>query len=119
MNIEDINSTIKKLENDDTNFENCEKLASLYIVKEYYLKGQKTIGNDVEKEINDILPQYKKYLDIKKRYQLGELSEKTVINAIKPVCKEITELIQILYRCSDMPEERTYIVKMVSDLQNL
>lgn len=119
MNIEDINSTITKLESDETTFGNCEKLASLYIVREHYLKGQNEAGNDVQKEIQDILPQYHKYIEIKKRYQMGETSEKVVENAIKPLCKEILELVQTLYRCTDMPEERAYIKKMVNDLQNI
>lgn len=120
MNIEDINSTINKLENDETTFGNCDKLASLYIVREHYLKGQKSTGNeDVEQEIKDILPQYHKYIDIKRRYQMGELSEKVVETAIKSVCREILELIQTLYKCTDMPEERAYILKMINDLQNI
>ena len=119
MNIEDVNSTIEKLENDDTTFENCEKLAHLYIVRKYYSKRLKSNGTSVEEEIKDILPQYKKYVELKTRYQLGEVSEKLVENAIKLVCKEIEEFIQMMYRCTDMPIERIYIEKMIKDLQNI
>ena len=119
MNLQDINSTIIKLENEDTTFENCEKLASLYIVKDYYLRRKNEPGNDVEKEINDILPQYKNYIELKRKYQMGEISEKPIENAIKSVCKEITEFIQMMYRCTDMPIERDYIKKMLKDLQNI
>ena len=119
MNIEDVNSTIAKLENEDTDFGTCEKLASLYIVRDYYLRGHKLDGNGVEQEIKDILPQYRKYIDIKRRYQLGEVSEKTVEMATKNVCIEITEMIQALYTGTDMPEERVYINKMIDNLQNI
>ena len=119
MNIEDVDSTIAKLEEDDTTFENCEKLASLYIVKDYYLKSKKEHGNEVEDEIKDILPQYKKYVELKKKYQLGEISEKPIENSIKSVCREIEELIRVLYRCTDMPIERDYIKKMLNNLENL
>ncbi len=119
MKLEDVDSTIAKLEEDDTTFENCEKLASLYIVKDYYLKSKKEHGNDVEDEINDILPQYKKYVELKRRYQLGEISEKPIENSIKAVCREIEELVRVLYRCTDMPIEREYIKKMLKNLENL
>lgn len=119
MNIEDVDSTIAKLEEDDTTFENCEKLASLYIVREYYLRSLNEPGNEVEDEIKDILPQYKKYVELKKKYQLSEISEKPIENSIKLVCKEIEELIRVLYRCTDMPIEREYIKKMLNNLADL
>ena len=119
MDIADINRTIEELEQDSTTFENCEKLASLYIVKEYYLNTKKPGGNSIEKELNDILPQYHKYIDIKRRYQLGELSEKVVEKHIKLVCKEISEFIHMLYTGTDMPIERVYIQSMLDNLQNL
>jgi len=109
MNIKDINRTISELEKDSTTFENCEKLASLYIVRD-------NIGND---EIEDILPQYIKYVDIKRRYQLGEVSEKLVEKQIKLVCKEILEFLYQLYSSTELPEERNIFKNMVMGLQNL
>ena len=54
MDIKDINRTIAELEQDSTTFENCEKLASLYIVRDKFS----------QEEVDDILPQYLKYMDI-------------------------------------------------------
>lgn len=71
------------------------------------------------KELNDILPQYKKYVDIKRRYQLGELSEATVENSIKLLVQEIKDFMMILYRNTDMPVERKHIISLVSDLTNI
>lgn len=119
MDIVDINRTIEELEQDSTTFENCEKLASLYIVKEHYSNTKKPGGNNVEKELNDILPQYHKYIDVKRRYQLGELSEKVVEKHIKLVCMEVSEFIHTLYTGTDMPIERAYIRSMLDNLQNL
>ena len=113
MDLADINKTIKELENDSTTFENCGKLASLYLVRDHFN------DNKVQEELNDILPQYSKYVDIKYRYQLGEVSEKAVENQIKKVCREITEFIKTLYSCTDMPIEREYIKNMIGGLQNL
>ena len=113
MNISDINRTIIELKNDDTTFENCGKLASLYIVKEFF-NADETIN-----ELTDILPQYKKYMDIKRKYQLGEISEKTVERQIKLVCKEISEFINALYSSTDLPIERELIKNMINGLQKL
>ena len=113
MDITDINRTIQELEKDSTTFENCSKLASLYIVRDRFNSG------NVQNELNDILPQYTKYVDIKYRYQRGEISEKAVETQIKKVCSEISEFIQMLYSCTDMPIERKYIKNMLGGLQNL
>ena len=113
MNLVDINRTIQELEQDSTTFENCYKLASLYIVKDKFNSGK------VQNELNDILPQYMKYVDIKRRYQLGEISEKAVENQIKKVCQEISEFISVLYTSTDMPIERKYIKNMIGGLQSL
>lgn len=119
MNIEDINKTIVELENDSTTFENCQKLASLYIVRQNYLTHLESGGKGIVGEYKDILPQYLKYIDVKRRYQLGEVSEKVVEKHIKLVCKEISEFIHTLYTGTDMPIERDYIRKMLTDLQTL
>ncbi len=72
--------------------------------------------DNTEKELNDILPQYKKYIDIKRRYQLGELSEVTVENSIKLLAQELKEFLLILYRNTDMPMERASIKKMLDEV---
>lgn len=108
MDVKDINRTIAELEQDSTTFENCEKLASLYIVRD----------NFNQDEVEDILPQYLKYIDIKKRYQLGEVSEKLVEKQMKAVCKELSEFLHQLYSSTDLPEERTVFKNMVMGLQN-
>ena len=110
MDIKDINRTIDELEKDSTTFENCEKLASLYIVRDKF---------NTQTEFDDILPQYTKYTDIKRRYQLGEVSEKLVEKQTKMVCKEISEFIRSLYSSTDIPEERTILKNMINGLQNL
>lgn len=116
MDIKDIKKEIEKLENDDTTHENAQKLASLYIVVEHLSKKQ---IDDTEKELNDILPAYHRYIEIKRKYQLGEISEGLVIQGIKNVCKEIQEFISTLYSCTDMPEERDYILNMIKSLDKI
>ena len=110
-----VNNTIEELENDRTTFDNCMKLASLYIIRDNNMRAT----TEVEQELDDILPQYRNYTDIKRKYQLGEVSEKAVENQINLVCKEIEEFIHTLYASTDMPIERDYIKTMVNGLQNL
>lgn len=122
MDIQEIINTIEQLENSATTYDNCFKLASLYTIKDNYDRQQVNedkISDDVEQEYSDILPQYIEYVDIKRRYQLGELSEKAVETQIKKVCDEISEFIHTLYTCTDMPIEREYIKNMLGGLQNL
>lgn len=105
-------------ENEKINAENIKELACLYIVKAEQLKSNRNeIKPDVEDELEDILPYYRKYCDVKRRYQLHELSEEAVVNAISKVCREISDLIATLYSGTDLGKERRQIIKMLSTLQ--
>ena len=96
------------------------KLASLYIVRDHLKPVEKNVINkDVTKELNDILPQYKQYCDIKRRYQMHELTAEAVIQSLRLVCKEIDEFIHILYSSTDMEEERIQIREEIQRLQSL
>ena len=120
MDIQAIQDNITELENDDTTVDNVKELALLYIVRDNFKKSLKSNGNDkIIEEYNDILPQYRRYIEIKKEYQLGNISEKPVERAIKQVCKEICEFIHTMYISTDMPAERTYIKEMLENLQNM
>lgn len=114
LNVAEINNTIEELENGNTTFDACNKLASLYIVREHI--GKRDM---VEQEYQDILPQYRRYIAIKKQYQKGELSEKAVMDSINLVCKELQEFIQTLYSCTDMEVERNAIFTMVEQIQKI
>ena len=110
MDIEAIYNAIDELENSDTTVENVSELASLYIVKQNLLSK---ITTDTEKELNDILPNYRIYVDIKRKYQLGQTSESDVIHSIKTVCKELQEFLCTLYCSTDMNKERLCIRSML------
>lgn len=116
-----IDSTIEELENSDTTFTNCERLASLYIIKEHYknyppvLRG---LYDDVEEELNEIAPQYRTYCDIKRNYQKGDASKEAVLTSLKKVCKEIEEFTRILYSSTDMPEERKLLKQCADSIYN-
>ena len=115
LNITEIDNTITELENGDTTFANCQRLASLYIVRDKFSNST----NAVEHELSDILPQYKNYCAVKRKYQLNELTVDAVINSIDGVCKEIQEFIETLYGSTDTPNERERIQQMIQNLQKI
>lgn len=116
-----IDATIDELEHGETTFATCERLASLYIIKEHFnqyppvLKGLYT---EIEEELNDIAPQYKTYCEIKREYQLGRTTKEAVITSMRGVCKEIEDFIKILYSSTDMPEEREQLNLLINKIYN-
>ena len=116
MDIMAIEEAIQTLENDDTTFDNVSELASLYICRQYMNKPLNLMVSSTQKELEDILPYYMKYKDIKKRYHLNQTSEGEVIQGIKNVCREIQEFIETLYSGTDMNKERLCIVKTLEQL---
>ena len=127
LDIHDVDNTIRELENGETTFANCAKLADLYIVRKYYETSkemQNEYGHDygnaeVKKELSDILPSYTEYGDLKKHYQMGEITEKPVISALNKVCNEIEEFMHTLYSSTDMEEERSTIATLIDKLQDI
>lgn len=69
------------------------------------------------KELSDIFPQYGKYVESKKEYQLNDAPKETVIKNMKLLCKEVGEFISMLYCNSDMPEERSIIQNTINSLK--
>ena len=117
LDIELVNNTIEELENSETNFTNCNNLASLYIIREYLNKYSNQTEQTVEKELSDILPHYDIYCDKKRDYQLGNISKDIVLKSLQSVCQEISEFLHILYTSTDMPEEREMIKHTLSNIQ--
>ena len=110
-----IEATIKELEAEGTNFSNCEKLSHLYICRDNLLKNLEPI-DEVQRELDDILPYYTKYKEIKKRSQLNQALDIEVIQGIEDVCKELKEFIEAIYSSTDMNKERVCIKSMISQL---
>ena len=117
MNLEEINNTIEALENSSTTFGNCEKLASLYICRQHMATPDS--NPQVEQEYSDILPQYRNYCTIKRRYQLHEITDEPVISSMMRVCTEIKEFIQVLYSNTDTENERIQIHNMLMELSSI
>lgn len=112
LDLQEIENTITSLENGETTFANCERLAALYIVRERLSQPV----DQTEKEIKDILPSYKLYAEVKEKYWKHELTEEAVISTLHSLCREIEELIHILYSNTEMETERKEIFDLVSSI---
>ena len=122
LSLDEIDGMITELENTLQSFTDLQRLADLYIIKDAQKKRLTSLANTNDatlQELNDILPQFKNYCMIKKRYQLNELPKQTVIYAMKDVCKELNEFVHILYSNTDTPEERTEIENFIQNLNSL
>lgn len=120
MDLQVIRNTIADLEQADNTFDNCAKLASLYIIVSEAEKSKIDPKSSVtEGELQDILPAYRHYVDAKRNYQLNGTSEEQTVKALGFVCQEIYEFIQSLYSSTDMPQERTHIRNLISKLQEM
>ena len=109
MNMQEIQDTIEELENGNTTYDNCIKLSALYSVRD-------NLKSDTEKELNDILPQFKMYVAVKKKYQLGELHREDLEFAIRSMCRDIEEFIETLYNNTELDSERATIHDMIERL---
>ena len=115
MNINTINELIEELEQGETSLSNIRNLSALYNVKSHIL-GTKNFDTTT-KELGDILPSYLKYIEVKRKYQLHEISEDTVYINMKELCKEIKEFIQTLYSGTDTPKERELLKQVIKEIQ--
>ena len=117
MNIYAINNAITELEKSETTYENVSELSALYIVQERLTKNRTIISNDAtERELQDILPCYKKYIKIKREYQLGKATDDLLLDCMTAVCKEISEFIESLYNNTEFFKERLKIELMIKEL---
>lgn len=113
----DIDETIEILENEAETLVDVSNLASLYIVRGERQKRLESLSDSVERELGDILPTYKKYCAIKRRYQLNELPDNAVVHALSNVLIEIEEFLYTLYTNTDLPIERQEIKMLLKNLQ--
>lgn len=110
LDIDIIDQTIEELENADTTFFNCNNLASLYTVRDHLKQTR------LDKELFDVIPAYKRYCQVKKTYQLKEISAEAVTEEMQNVCKELDEFIHALYSNTDLEIERQLIKNTLNQL---
>lgn len=113
LNIEEINNTIEKLENEETTYSNCSKLANLYIVRDHI----KTNSDIVVKEYRDILPSYNSYVEVKQKYQLNKATLNDVETNLKALCREILEFLDILYSSCENVQGQALILAITDEFK--
>lgn len=114
MNIEEIYNTIDELENGETTFDSCNKLASLYIIRNFY-----NSSDSAESEMYDILPSYSRYKESKLRFQKGEIEKTALLNDVSLLYKEVKEFIKALYSTTDTQAERELLHIMINELEDI
>lgn len=114
MELIEINNLIDELEQSETSLSNVRNLSALYNVKTH-LVGTENYDS-VERELKDILPSYRQYIDAKRQYQLKEVTIDRVHMHMKKLCQEIQEFIQTLYSGTESKEEREMLQKTVKDI---
>jgi len=115
MDINTINEYIDELENSDSSLSNVRNLSALYIVKSHLL-GSDNFDNTA-KELNDILPSYKNYVDVKRKYQLHETTEQALQIAMESLCKEIKEFLLLLFSSADTQVEKEFLHIIIAELR--
>ena len=116
LDLQEVNNTIEQLEQGETTFASCEKLASLYIVREHF---REVPPDQVKKEYRDILPSYEQYVETKKRFFLHEVPEDAVIAKTHSLCIEIQEFLSMLYSNTENALERSELTELVHSLTKL
>ena len=111
LNIAEVEDEIKRFEDKELTRSNCETLASLYIIRHFYMNQPVNVIQEdkVIDEYEDILPSYSRYKQMKLKFQMNEVPKEAVQESIGLLCKEIQEFIHTLYISSDMEEERVII----------
>ena len=117
MNLAEVNDAIKELQESSLTLSNARNLSALINVRDYLQNVTQSVPDSLERELNDILPQYKEYCAVKRQYQLGRATDDLVVASMRLVCKEVKEFLLILYQNTDMQIERTMIKNMVSEVR--
>ncbi len=121
LDMELIEDSIAELEQDATSYENCIRLASLYICREINKNRNMSAldtSNNVSHDSNDLFSTYNKYIDAKMRYQQYEVVDKMLIYAMSNLCHELTDFISNLYHNTETTAERALIVEMINNLRS-
>lgn len=104
LNLQEIEDSIKDLEESSTTYDNCARLASLYIVRDRLKQD-----DVVEDELNDVLPSYRQYVKVKRKYQMKETTSEALCTAFNSLCNEINEFLHTLYACTETEQERAIL----------
>ena len=117
---------IEEYENKTPTYQVCEKLATLYTIYDHnFSKSLSKFSYSSSRELQqenivgkniDILPAYHSYVEVKKRFQYGDVPKEKVLYFLNTLSQEIKDFFAMLYRNTDMPEERDIINQLINDI---
>lgn len=107
----------KELLNGPLTLSNARNLSALITIQSYMKNAIQSKPDSLERELNDILPQYKEYCAVKRQYQLGRATDDLVVASMRLVCKEVKEFLLILYQNTDTQIERNMLKRMLSETE--
>ena len=113
----EVNDAIKELQESSLTLSNARNLSALINVRDYLQNVTQSVPDSLERELNDILPQYKEYCAVKRQYQLGRATDDSVVASMRLVCKEVKEFLLILYQNTDTQIERNMIKRMLKETE--
>lgn len=116
-NLAEVNDAIKELQESSLTLSNARNLSALINVRDYLQNVTQSVPDSLERELNDILPQYKEYCAVKRQYQLGRATDDLVVASMRLVCKEVREFLLILYQNTDTQIERNMIKRMLKETE--
>lgn len=123
MELVEVNSMIRELEQSDSSLSTARNLAALYIIQGQ-LQGRlddvlSKSDDAVLTELYEVIPSYKQYVITKRRQQLNEISDDMVLSALTRLGKEIKDFIRTLYTSTSSEAERKVLHKIVTDLKDV
>ena len=75
MNLVEVNEAIKELQESSLTLSNARNLSALINIRDYLQNSTQGTPDSLERELNDILPQYREYCAVKRQYQLGRATD--------------------------------------------
>ena len=109
LNLDEINGTIEELENGETTFTACSKLASLYIVRDRLLTNPVDLvpESNIDEQIEDIQSLFVNYMRDRTLDNLTTL--------LSTICNMLSEL----YHTCTEPQERQEFSTFIKNLNSL
>ena len=117
MNLVEVNEAIKELQESSLTLSNARNLSALINVRDYLQNSTQRKPDSLERELSDILPQYREYCAVKRQYQLGRATDDSVVASMRLVCKEVKEFLLTLYQNTDTQIERNMIKRMLKETE--
>ena len=115
MDINQINATIEQLQAGEATFDTCQKLASLYTVRDKLTQDSQ---NSEIRSLVNIFPHYTKYAENKRKYQLKEVSADCLYSGMNLLCLEISDFIHSLYSSCETQAEQVELKNVINSLNS-